>query len=139
MKDTIHSLEQKCIRLAADDHNDDDKIKKLKFACNELEERYHHLKDKYDHLEREHHEVVEKCHRLEKSSSSSHHGSSSSEWEVKYTTLSVEITRHEARYRKIMLKNRTIKDRHRSLKVTVKKSGHHDVSSSSSSSGSDSD
>jgi len=120
-----------------DDKTDDEKITSLTERFNELEEKFRCEVDTHDKCKLELEECEAKIVRLTVSvNDSDKYKGEMTFYKEKHDTLIVERREWENKYHTSMKSNRVLKEKHTTLKVTVKSKGHA-VSSSSSSSSSD--
>jgi len=105
--------------------------------CNELEEKIRSEVDTHDKCKLELEECEAKILRLTVSANDSDkYKAEMTFYKEKHDTLVVEKREWESKYHASMKNNRVLKEKHTTLKITVKSKGHA-VSSSSSSSSSD--
>lgn len=134
-KEDATKWEIKYKKAIEDDKTDDQKIKDLIARQDELEDEIDRLKNKCDRLERENEDLSEKCDRYEKQLAAQRNFEAEMKfYKEKYDHIVVESKSWESKYHVAMKNNRVLKEKHTTLKVTVKAKGHAVSSSSSSSS-----
>lgn len=118
-----------------DDSSDDEKFNKLTERFNELEEKLRCEIDSHDHCKLDLEELQEKYERLRRNTNDSDKWRAEMNfYKEKHDHVVRERSEWEAKYHSCMKTNRVLKEKHTTLKITVKSAGHAVSSSSSSSS-----